>query len=72
MLGSQPDSQRLGKDCGTVTILISASRRRATVLSHVPVEDRTQPNRDLFPVPGMTTWPEATPTARSSGVIFAD
>ena len=34
MLGSQPDSQRLGKDCGTVTIL--TSRRRATVLNHVP------------------------------------
>jgi hypothetical protein len=31
-----------------VTILISASRRRATGLSHVPVGDRTQPNRDLF------------------------
>jgi hypothetical protein len=46
-----------------VTILISASRRRATGLSHVPVEDRTQPNRDLFPA---RSPPLATPSSTSS------
>jgi hypothetical protein len=32
-----------------VTIAFLLRHRARTVPSHVPVEDRTQPNRDLFP-----------------------
>jgi hypothetical protein len=63
MLGSQPDSQRLGLDCSTATILISASIGRADGPQHLRVEDRTQPNSDLFPA---GSPPLATPSSTSS------